>query len=455
MGTRKLVNRNRNRDNTRSSSSTPDFVLTWGKRKRVRAKSTSSSQPPPSRGQTEPIKSSSFVLQWGRKKRLRCRKVATATEHVTAAILSFIPDDIILDILTRLPVKSLLRFRCVCKFWYELLKTSNFAELHLNLSLKYGYDGIVYNHVGKISCVDYDSLVSSTTLASTLSNMVAHIDYPLEHRMERILGTCNGLVCYLTSQKDIIIWNPCTKDYKQIPTPPEIINTKSRGIHVLYKYGFGYDLKTEDYKVARIANIRDKYSEIAVYSLKLNLWKMYGDIPVRSPYEDLVLFEGIFHWVELPPSGSQRPRMIFSFDTGSQILNRIPLPQHFSDKFNMIHVRLLGGCLYLIGSLYMTCSEAWMMRDYGVHESWTKMFSIDNTKYTGLTHLDIRQYYRNGLILVHEAHFYTYLYNLNHDEAIKLKVVDGAKDLVVISVPSLVHVLLCNLLVLSMLESEL
>ncbi|XP_026422868.1 uncharacterized protein LOC113318816 isoform X2 [Papaver somniferum] len=112
MGTRKLVNRNRNRDNTRSSSSTPDFVLTWGKRKRVRAKSTSSSQPPPSRGQTEPIKSSSFVLQWGRKKRLRCRKVATATEHVTAAILSFIPDDIILDILTRLPVKSLLRFRC-------------------------------------------------------------------------------------------------------------------------------------------------------------------------------------------------------------------------------------------------------------------------------------------------------------------------------------------------------
>ncbi|KAI3934592.1 hypothetical protein MKX01_034046 [Papaver californicum] len=419
MGIGELVNRdNPTASASASSSSTPGFVLTWGKRKRLGVKITPDST---SRLNTEPI-TSSFVLQWGRQKRLRCIPRKVAEQGTTTAGLSFIPEDIIIDILTRLSVKSVLRFRCVCKSWYELLKTSNFAELHLNHSLKYGDDGIIYNHVGKISCVDYGSLVSSS---STLSNMVVHIDYPLEHKMERILGTCNGLVCYLSSQKDIIIWNPCTKDYKKIPAPPGTIDTESRGIHVLYRYGFGYDFKTEDYKFARMANIRGKYSEIVVYSLKLNLWKMYRDIPTRYPYEDLVLFKGILHWVEMPPWGSVRPRMICSFDIGSEIFKRIRLPQHFPNKFNIIHVRLLEGCLYLTGSLYMTCSEVWMMKDYGVHKSWTKMFAIDNTKYTGFNHLDIRQCHRNGVILVQEAHFYTYLYNINHEEAIQHKIVDG------------------------------
>lgn len=40
-------------------------------------------------------------------------------------------DDIVCDILSRLPVKSLLRFKCVYKRWYSLIRDPYFVDLHL------------------------------------------------------------------------------------------------------------------------------------------------------------------------------------------------------------------------------------------------------------------------------------------------------------------------------------
>ncbi|KAK6792905.1 hypothetical protein RDI58_011986 [Solanum bulbocastanum] len=41
------------------------------------------------------------------------------------------PEDIVNEILLRCPVKSLLRFKCACKNWYALIKTSKFIQQHL------------------------------------------------------------------------------------------------------------------------------------------------------------------------------------------------------------------------------------------------------------------------------------------------------------------------------------
>lgn len=40
-------------------------------------------------------------------------------------------NDMIVETLSRLPVKSLMRFKCVCKSWYSLVKDPNFIYKHL------------------------------------------------------------------------------------------------------------------------------------------------------------------------------------------------------------------------------------------------------------------------------------------------------------------------------------
>ncbi|KAL0000873.1 hypothetical protein SO802_014654 [Lithocarpus litseifolius] len=43
-----------------------------------------------------------------------------------------LPEDILVDILMTLPIKSLVRFKCVCNSWLSLITYPRFVRRHLN-----------------------------------------------------------------------------------------------------------------------------------------------------------------------------------------------------------------------------------------------------------------------------------------------------------------------------------
>ncbi|KAK2368818.1 F-box/kelch-repeat protein [Trifolium repens] len=45
-----------------------------------------------------------------------------------------LPYELIIEILLRLPVKSLISFKCVCKSWFSIISDSYFANLHFELT---------------------------------------------------------------------------------------------------------------------------------------------------------------------------------------------------------------------------------------------------------------------------------------------------------------------------------
>ncbi|XP_058198396.1 F-box/kelch-repeat protein At3g06240-like isoform X1 [Rhododendron vialii] len=119
---------------------------------------------------------------------------------------------------------------------------------------------------------------------------------------------------------------------------------------------------------------------VVVYSLKTDAWRRIQDShyhPLRCPSG--VYFNERLHWLCKRSGGSEGSLVIVAFDLSDEIFWKVQLPTLFSySKILYHHMAVLGGCLCVIVCLPSFFNEVWMMKEYGVRESWTK-FTI-NTK---------------------------------------------------------------------------
>ncbi|MCL7029345.1 hypothetical protein MKW94_006738 [Papaver nudicaule] len=173
---------------------------------------------------------------------------------------------------------------------------------------------------------------------------------------------------------------------------------------------------------------------IHVYSLKSNSWRTVKNTPYERPSKNPVFFEGFFHWVDDLRPG---PKQLSCFDTVNGTVKHILLPQHFQHKFKVVQACLLGGRLCVTAKVKQNIREVWTMKDYGVAESWTIMYSnhkipqnLSTSKKNKMNYLRLqrleyfRQCFKNAAVLVYPDDNATYLYDLNHEEFRELKI-DG------------------------------
>ncbi|XP_074366108.1 F-box/kelch-repeat protein At3g23880-like [Apium graveolens] len=190
--------------------------------------------------------------------------------------LAILPEDIIKgEILIRLPVKSLVRFRCVCKSWRYLLSCDPcFAKSHL-----------------AHSCLDCNN---ATLIVKYRSNRAYEYKLNLlNSQYLKVSGSVNGLVCVYHNLPNSIpfigIWNPATSQYKDFFTQFKASHIPlDSGVSV----GFGFDSFTDDYKVIFITMSYDSPSPLVadVYSCNAESW---GNNSIESSF----LLHGIlFPW---------------------------------------------------------------------------------------------------------------------------------------------------------------
>jgi F-box interacting protein len=284
--------------------------------------------------------------------------------------MSSLPDEVILEILSRLPVKPLLCFRCVSKPWLALIDSPQFIKLHLKQSLKTTTNLSLILSDGYLYSSDFDSLDTAIEL-----------DHPLKtpHYETEIVGSCNGLLCLSNTKEDVALWNPSTRKYKKLPVTTLEFAPDGYDYSQYTVSGFGYDETSDDYKVVRSVRLNlaeNSSSGSEVYSLKNDSWRRLPDYPYNLRYlrAFAMLVSGALHWLVTSKAESDRTNLILAFDLGVEEYRLVP--HDFSDKDCHMTDGVLGGCLTIYRDYYYTRLDVWVMKDYGVKESWTKLFSI-------------------------------------------------------------------------------
>ncbi|XP_058731768.1 F-box/kelch-repeat protein At3g23880-like [Vicia villosa] len=291
--------------------------------------------------------------------------------------IMFVPHELIILILLRSPVKSLIRFKSVCKLWFSLIShDSHFANSHFQLNSE------TQNHrILLISTSTHESL--SIDCEASLHNDSASVSlnldsiFPEDFTCYEINGSCRGFIL-LCGSLNIYLWNPSTGLHKQIPFSPFGSNLDAE-----YSFGFGYDESTDDYLV--VSTYQHDYLEdphFEYFSLKANTWKQVEapHFPFANRYNLLheprggSLYKGAIHW--LAYCYDLCNNAIVAFDLIERKLSYMPLPHP-----------LQCGVLWVYGeflSLYTTdfrnhTVEIWVMKEYKVSSSWTMalVLSVD------------------------------------------------------------------------------
>ncbi|OMO85418.1 hypothetical protein COLO4_21634 [Corchorus olitorius] len=317
-----------------------------------------------------------------------------------------LPGEIVDDILLCLPAKSLLRFKLVSKPWNSLISGPNFAQSHLNRSNTLISQGERCGNLLRLGQISISkrkhrpdgqgprpSLSLDSMDADGSHREVVTIDLGLQRYSNRpsILGSCNGLLLVLVNRVDFFLLNPLTRQYKKIS--PVRLHGGDRLIS-----GLGYESTSGNYKgiIATHSHGGPSSPHIIydyVYDYKLNNWKRRREFHYGVKYDDsAVMVNGIPHWCvyrqRIQPleeaadgEGYVSYDLIVYVDLKTEEVKEVELPLWAATGEKRFNLGVLGGCLCMSldprGS--STSIEVWAMKEYGIAESWTKLFAINSS----------------------------------------------------------------------------
>ncbi|KAM1148657.1 hypothetical protein ACFX2B_029034 [Malus domestica] len=265
--------------------------------------------------------------------------------------------------------------KCVCKEWLSIISDPQFARLHLPRSpigilmkewhLDNDWIARKLDFAQIVEGAGSDFGVEKTTL--TPNNSLPNFRFEL-------INSCNGLLCLYGLETDGLIG-------------------------------------TNDYKVLQTTSSNNKFygeREAEIYTLGTGVWRSIGSVPqttneaIHLPFD--AFLHGAQHWAPYDLSEFS----IYSFNFEREKFRLLPPPtlspglleamhKWYSEY---LHLGQLGGCLLLcVHDKLSTKLEFWVMKDYGVQQSWTKILVIENLSTLCFGYMPIK-FLSNGETLI-------------------------------------------------------
>ncbi|KAG6383310.1 hypothetical protein SASPL_156941 [Salvia splendens] len=220
--------------------------------------------------------------------------------------------DVVFEILLHLPVRSLFRFRAVCKLWCYDIDSPHFIKLHTLLRRNnYIKDEEVYLRFISTYVDNSRNLKSiSINLLGNGKKLLMSHKFPV---YDLILSwAVKGLVCLSSplGKSQVAICNPFLGQFKILPLPPY---TSAQSSYHLDRVGLGFD---EYYKVVHLRQCNSQRCLLArLYSERTNSWSNLDidqDLVIQSPIKSWCKNGSFVHWEGR--RGIYYKKIIVSFD---------------------------------------------------------------------------------------------------------------------------------------------
>ncbi|PIN19088.1 hypothetical protein CDL12_08233 [Handroanthus impetiginosus] len=303
---------------------------------------------------------------------------------------NYLPEAIVLNILQRLSLKTLLRCTSVCKSWYSLITSPEFTYLHLNFTAD--SRNTTPNFLSLRRCIRNSQLYDVYSESESFARETTlEFSFRSINSFFTVVGSCNGLLCLSDDRvyyvHTIILWNPCVKRSIVLPKPNLIYNSYGTFVQSL---GFGFDPVSRDYKVFRITYVdcARQHPQVELYKLSTGVWQDLSHLALdyviynksRQAYVNRAI-----HWIACCKNCYD---LIVLFDMYYEVFRSMKLPVGLLNNDNPTNKDLVvyKESLALI-SWNVSGAEPsfclWMMKEYGVEETWSKHFSFDSHVFCG------------------------------------------------------------------------
>ncbi|KAL2473439.1 F-box protein CPR30 [Forsythia ovata] len=318
-----------------------------------------------------------------------------------------LPSDIIAEILSHLPVKTLLQFRCVSRTWCSIIDSQSFIKMHLHQSTATNsYHSLILGSLGKgLYSVDLDLLDKAHVVKPPVSYKGFDI----------ISNSCNGLILVMSDPLvPPVLWNPFSRKYKILSDAPIEYPARLLCLSQVF-YGLGYDSRNNDYKVVRVVEFCKDTSRAwvcsttEIYSLKSNSWNRVPVFPYPLPHMnensekwDVHVVHGALHTLveDFLHVYSAKSFRIMAFSVENENHYEVMLPPNIQIKDAIMKLDVLRGCLCLVCASNARVNNIWVMKEYGVEESWTQLLSVGPPSilsfWKSLAYLKPLAYSKNG-----------------------------------------------------------
>ncbi|KAF7018981.1 hypothetical protein CFC21_032214 [Triticum aestivum] len=301
-----------------------------------------------------------------------------------------LPDEIMTEVLLRLPVKSLLRFRAVCRSWAAHLSSHQFCTLH---TAKVDADADAAPAPPRLLFVAHTAGYNSTAIYSCSpsgpsADVILTLDEVRGNFVGPVAAQCRGLsLLYDAVPTAYYVLNVATRAVTRLPPCPDAPRSSA---------GLGFDPRTNEYKVVRLFlhSCYDKLlTKCETYTLGVggrrgDQWTpAAGGVPSSQAAQaalanaDLdrlppVFVNGFLHWLMLPLV--QKTMSIMSFSITEEAFGWVQPPPFITSRNS--HLVELDGHLCMARDLRAdspSILEIWKLLQGSTSGDWSLDYRID------------------------------------------------------------------------------